>query len=165
LASRLFEWRWAQAGSITASTADSARQFDRPSAPKTGNRCSRALNPVDTRIMNELHLMRLRTNLGADSLPPPQGFDRERFIALERRAACAYSASMNDTPRHKRPADRDPPMPSEPELLASLARSEAEFASGLLVSGDEVLRELDESIARMEAKRSGGTPRRTAARR
>jgi hypothetical protein len=72
---------------------------------------------------------------------------------------------MTDTPRHKRPADWDPPMPNEAELLASLARSEAEFASGLLVSGDEVLRELDDSIARMEAKRSGGRPRRTAARR
>jgi hypothetical protein len=72
---------------------------------------------------------------------------------------------MNDTPRHKLPADWDPPMPSEAELLASLARSEAEFASGLVVPGDEVLRELDESIARMAAKRSGGTPRRTAAHR
>ena len=72
---------------------------------------------------------------------------------------------MNDTPRHKRPDDWGPPMPSEAELLASLARSEAEFAAGHIVSGDVVLRELDESIARMEAKRSGGTPRRTAARR
>ncbi len=71
---------------------------------------------------------------------------------------------MNDTPRDKRPDDWDPPMPSDAELLASLARSEAEFAAGQIVSGDEVLRELDESIARMEAKRSGGTPRRTAAR-
>jgi hypothetical protein len=57
---------------------------------------------------------------------------------------------MNDTPRHKRPDDWDPPMPSEAELLASLARSEAEFAAGQIVSGDEVLRELDESIARMQ---------------
>ncbi len=54
-------------------------------------------------------------------------------------------------------------MPSEAELLASLARSEAQLAAGRTVSGDEVLRELDESIARMEAKRA--TPRRTAARR
>jgi hypothetical protein len=56
-------------------------------------------------------------------------------------------------------------MPSEAELLASLARSEAELAAGQIVSGDEVLRELDESIARMEAKRAGRTPRRTATRR
>jgi hypothetical protein len=74
-------------------------------------------------------------------------------------------ARMDDTPRHKLPADWDPPMPSEAELLASLARSDAEFAAGQFVSGDEVLRELDESIARMEAKRSGGTPRGGAARR
>ena len=86
-------------------------------------------------------------------------------MTLERLAACAYSRSMNDTPHHKLPPDWDPPMPSEAELLASLARSEAEFAAAQFVSGDEVLRELDDSIARMEAKRSGGTPRRTAAHR
>jgi hypothetical protein len=77
----------------------------------------------------------------------------------------AYCHPMDDTPRHRDPADWDPPMPTEAELLAALARSEAELAAGQIVSGDEVLRELDESIARMEAKRSGGTPRRTAARR
>ena len=86
-------------------------------------------------------------------------------MRLEHEATCAYSLIMNDIPHHKPPADWDPPMPSEAELLASLARSEAEFAAGQFVSGDEVLRELDESIARMEAKRSGGPPRRTAARR
>lgn len=72
---------------------------------------------------------------------------------------------MDDTPRHRRPAGWDPPMPSEAELLASLARSEADLTSGRIVSGDEVSRELDESIARMEAKRAGGTPRGTATRR
>jgi hypothetical protein len=56
-------------------------------------------------------------------------------------------------------------LPSEAELLASLARSLADLAAGQIVSGDEVLRELDESIARMEAKRAGRTPRRTASRR
>jgi hypothetical protein len=61
---------------------------------------------------------------------------------------------MDDTPHDRRPADREPPMPSETEL-----------ASGRIVSGDEVLRELDESIARMEAKRAGRTPCRTATRR
>ena len=35
----------------------------------------------------------------------------------------------------------------------------------LLVEDDEVLRELDESIARMEAKRADRRPRRTATRR
>ena len=53
-------------------------------------------------------------------------------------------------------------MPSEAELLASLARSEAELAARQIVSGDEVLRELDESIARMEAKHAGRTLRGTA---
>jgi hypothetical protein len=56
-------------------------------------------------------------------------------------------------------------VPSEAKLLASLARSEAELAAGQIVSGDEVLRELDESTAGMEAKRAGRTPRRTATRR
>jgi len=72
---------------------------------------------------------------------------------------------MDDTPQHRHPADWEPPMPSEAELLASLTRSEAELAAGQIVSGDDVLRELDESIARMEAKRAGRTPRRTAPRR
>jgi hypothetical protein len=56
-------------------------------------------------------------------------------------------------------------MPSEAELRAALEQSEAEFAAGQIVSGDEVLRELDESIARMEAKHSGGVRRRTVDRR
>ena len=56
---------------------------------------------------------------------------------------------MDDTPHHRHPADRDPPIPSEAELLAALAESEAE--AGLLVSGDEIMRELHESIARMES--------------
>ena len=72
---------------------------------------------------------------------------------------------MDDTPHREQPADWEPPMPSEAELLASLARSEAQFASGQIVSGDEVLRELDDSIARMEAKRAVRTPRGTTTRR
>ena len=72
---------------------------------------------------------------------------------------------MNDTTHQRNPADWESPTPGEAELLASLARSEAEIASGQIVSGDEVLRELDESIARMEAKRAGRTLRRTAPRR
>ena len=72
---------------------------------------------------------------------------------------------MDDTPHHPHPADWEPSIPSEAELLASLARSEAELAAGQIVSGDELLRELDESIARMEAKRAGRTPRGTTIRR
>ena len=45
-------------------------------------------------------------------------------------------------------------MPSEAELLASLARSEAELAAGQIGSRGEMLREPDESIARMEARLS-----------
>jgi hypothetical protein len=56
-------------------------------------------------------------------------------------------------------------MPSEDEMRAALERSEAQFAAGQIVSGDEVLRELDESIARMDAKHSGGLRRRITARR
>jgi hypothetical protein len=56
-------------------------------------------------------------------------------------------------------------MPSEADLAASLARSEAEYAAGQFVAGDDVLRELDESIARMEAKHAGGTRRKAATRR
>jgi hypothetical protein len=72
---------------------------------------------------------------------------------------------MDDTPHRTHPADWEPPMPSEAELLASFARSEAELAAGTVVSGDEMLRELDDSIARMEAKRAGRTPRGTDTRR
>ncbi len=72
---------------------------------------------------------------------------------------------MDDTPPHRHPADREPPMPSEAELLDSLARSEAELAAGQIVSGDGVLRELDDSIARLEAMRASRTFRRTAPRR
>jgi hypothetical protein len=51
-----------------------------------------------------------------------------------------------------------PPMPSQAELLAALAESEAE--AGLLVSGDEIIPEPHESIARMEQGRGGGSRRR-----
>jgi hypothetical protein len=52
------------------------------------------------------------------------------------------------------------------EVRRSLNRNRLfAFAAGQFVSGDEVLQELVESPARMEAKRSGRTPRRTAGRR
>jgi hypothetical protein len=46
--------------------------------------------------------------------------------------------------------------------LEALAESEAELAAGLTVPGDEIMRELHESIARLEAKRAG-KPRGKAA--
>jgi hypothetical protein len=76
---------------------------------------------------------------------------------------------MDDTPRHRHPADWNPPLPSEAELLAALAESEAEAEAGLFVSGDEIMRELRESIARMEGRATaadhtdvepGSSPRR-----
>jgi hypothetical protein len=65
---------------------------------------------------------------------------------------------MDDTPHHRRPADQNPPM-----------QSESETEAGLFVSGDEIMRELRESIARMEVRvvaagradvKPGSSPRR-----
>ena len=49
--------------------------------------------------------------------------------------------------------------------LDAIEESEAELAAGLTVAGDEVMRELYESIARLEARQTGdkaggGTPGR-----
>ena len=70
---------------------------------------------------------------------------------------------MNDAPNHKRPADWDPPMPSEAELLASLDRSEADLAAGRIVPASVVHAELRDAIDRIEAQR--GQPRSAVARR
>jgi hypothetical protein len=75
---------------------------------------------------------------------------------------------MDDTPHHRQPTDRNPPTPSEAELLAALAESEAEAEAGVFVSGDEIMRELHESIAWMESRDTAadqadvepGSPRR-----
>jgi hypothetical protein len=67
---------------------------------------------------------------------------------------------MNDTPQHDLPADREPPMPSEAELLAALARSDADIAAGRLVPAAAVHAELSAAIGRIEARRP---PRHTAA--
>lgn len=58
---------------------------------------------------------------------------------------------MDDNPKNGHPADWNPLMPSEAELLAALGDSQAEAEAGLFVSGDEIMRELRESIARMES--------------
>lgn len=47
------------------------------------------------------------------------------------------------------------PVPAE--WLEALARSDAELAAGLTVPAEAVHRRIRESIARMEAKRPGGT--------
>jgi hypothetical protein len=72
-----------------------------------------------------------------------------------------FLPQLDDAPHHRHPDDWEPPVRGEAELLASLARSDAELAAAQIVSGDEVLRELDESIARMDAKCAGRTPRAT----
>jgi len=78
---------------------------------------------------------------------------RSTVVALERQTRAAYSLPMNDTPHHTQPADWDPPMPSEAEMLAVLARSEAELAAGLTVSAETVHRRIRDAIARIEAKK------------
>jgi hypothetical protein len=60
---------------------------------------------------------------------------------------------MDDTPHHAQPADWDPPMPSEAELLATLTRSEAELAAGLTVPAGMLHRRIRDAIARIEAKK------------
>ena len=60
---------------------------------------------------------------------------------------------MNDTPTHRLPADWEPPMPSEAELLAVLSESEA----GLFMPGEVVRRDLRDSISRLEARAAGHT--------
>jgi hypothetical protein len=54
---------------------------------------------------------------------------------------------MDDTPHRANAA-------KAAEWAAILEESEAEVAAGLAVSGDEIMRELRESIARMEGRRT-----------
>jgi hypothetical protein len=63
---------------------------------------------------------------------------------------------MDDIPRHRRPADWDPPTPSEADLLAALARSEAELAAGLTVPAETVHQRIRDTIARIKAKKHAG---------
>ena len=70
---------------------------------------------------------------------------------------------MDDTPHHTHPGDWDPPMPGEAELLAALARSEADLAAGRIVPAAVVHEELRAALERIEARR--GQRRATIARR
>jgi hypothetical protein len=63
---------------------------------------------------------------------------------------------MNATSQQDLPPDWDPPMPSEAELLAALARSDADLAAGRVVPAAVVHAELAAAIARIEA--AGATP-------
>jgi hypothetical protein len=73
---------------------------------------------------------------------------------LEQRYGRPYVAPMDDTPRHD----------AAGEWAEILAESEAEVEAGLFVSGDEIIRELHESIVRMEKRSAnavtGSNPRR-----
>jgi len=62
--------------------------------------------------------------------------------------------------------DDNPTFPPAPAgWLEALARSEAQLAAGQIVSGDEIMRELRESIAQLEATRADKPKRGTAPRR
>ncbi len=58
---------------------------------------------------------------------------------------CAYYRVMDDTPI---------PGPAPAGWLEALARSEAQLAAGQVVPGEEIMRELRDSIARLEAKQA-----------
>jgi hypothetical protein len=58
---------------------------------------------------------------------------------------------MDDTLRH----DREPTAPTEAEMLAALARSDADLAAGRIVPAAVVHAELDAALARVEAGRPG----------
>jgi DNA recombination-dependent growth factor C len=60
---------------------------------------------------------------------------------------------MNDKPHHRQAAEWDPPMPSEAELLAALARSDADIAAGRVVPASVVHEELRAALERIEAQR------------
>ena len=82
------------------------------------------------------------------------GHDATRYAGLERRVACAYSSSMDDTPHQHIPADWEPPTPSEAELRAALARSDADIAAGRTVPASAVHAELQAALDRIEARRA-----------
>lgn len=60
---------------------------------------------------------------------------------------------MDETSRHKPPADLDPPAPGADKLLAALAESEAQLAAGLTVDGNALIREPYASAEQLEAER------------
>ena len=71
---------------------------------------------------------------------------------------------MDNTPYH-RPIDREPPTPSEADLWAALADSEAEVAAGLFVDGDALIRDLYADAERLEAELAAGGSQKAMLRR
>jgi len=82
----------------------------------------------------------------------PRCSNRQR-ATLEPRARSDYSVPMDDTPHHRQPANRNPLAPSEAELLAALAKSEAEAEAGLTVPAEAVHQRVRDTIARIKANR------------
>lgn len=113
----------------------------------------------------------IRSRLRAISVPPiakalRQQVSARRFsaarvasslnIGLERNASRVYCPVMDDiSHRPQAPAG----------WRESLDRSEAQLAAGETVPGEKVMRELYESIARLESKHAGKPNRGTAPRR
>ena len=61
--------------------------------------------------------------------------------------------------------DNSLPAPVPAEWLDALGRSEAQLAAGQIVTGEEIMRELRESISRLEAKHLDRSKRGTVPRR
>ena len=68
-------------------------------------------------------------------------------------ADALFSPPLNDIPRPSHSVDRDPPMPSDAELLAALARSEADVAAGRIVPASVLHEDLGAAPERIEARR------------
>jgi hypothetical protein len=78
------------------------------------------------------------------------------IIGLESPAGCAYSLLMDDA---------QTPAIAPAGWLEALAESEADLAAGRIVPGDVVMRDLRESLARLEAKAATKTARKDTRRR
>jgi hypothetical protein len=72
---------------------------------------------------------------------------------VERRAGCAYSRYMADTPT---------PASVPAGWLEALAESEADLAAGRIVPGEEVMRDLQDSLDRLKARAAAKTRRGAA---
>ena len=90
--------------------------------------------------------------------------DAQSAFCLASRRRGAYSPLMDNT-RHHRPIDWEPPTPSEAELRAALADSEAEVAAGLFVDGDALIRDLYADAERLEAELAAGRSQKVMLRR
>lgn len=75
-----------------------------------------------------------------------------------------YHLMDDDSPHRDHPADWEPPTPSEADLLAALAESDAEAEAGLFIDGDEIIRELYAEAERLEAEQAEEQSRTAALR-